>query len=158
MAAIEEIALWAYRNDFIDGANSPTGKVGTPFIIVQPELAASLTKWFRSLGLSYDPVTAETLGSNPGLLDGTGIIGTLNGVMVFTYNHLAVPTGSNDWEFYAGVKEAVAVGLRDPLVRYLTPEENQVDPMPAFRLDQTMEWAAIEVVDDWHRKVVIKAD
>ena len=69
--AIERLSLAAYRLDVVDG-EQVAGSAGSPFIIIQPELATVLRRDLRNLGLSLDPLTEETLRGNVGIAEGDG--------------------------------------------------------------------------------------
>ena len=156
MIAIDTWALHATRQNAVDGEMSPTGSASRPFLIFQPELIKSLRSWLRRIGLHFDPLTQQLLAQNPGLA-GTGYVGTLSGCDIFDWNYLAVPTGTDNWEAYAGIREAVAMAVRDPLVQVFNPQENQSDK-PGWRMRQAIEYAAVEVFDNLHAKIVIHAD
>ena len=155
MEAIDDFALRMVRVNAIDGAGSPTGSASSPFMIVQPELVRSLRAWLRSLGLNFDPLTAELLRGNPGLA-GQGYVGNLSGVSLFQWNHLRVPDGT-EWLCYAGVREAFAVGVRPVLVQYFDPANNQVEDNPSYLFRQTAEYAYVETMDELHYKINIEA-
>ena len=158
VAVIKLFSIVAYRANAIIGASSPTGGAGIPFMIMQPELGASLSDYLEDKGLSFDPLTAEILRANPAVRQGVGVIGVYRGVRLFTWNHLSVPTGTDNWSCYAGLPEAYAVGIRPPLAQYFAPGENQVSTKPAHLMRQAGDWAGVEVNNGWHRKISIKAD
>ena len=157
MSAIDEFAIAMYRANAIDGEGTPTGSVGRPFMIVHPELIASLRKWLRNLGLSFDPLTQEILSQNPGVA-GRGYVGTLSGINIYGWNHLAIPTADSPWPCYAGVAEAAAVAVRPPLIQFFSPQENQVSDNPSWLLRQVADYAYVELVDGLHRKIEIVSD
>ena len=155
-AAIQSFSLAMYRANAISGEGSPTGAAGTPFMILQPELIASLRSWLLNKGLSFDALTAEILRENPGMAEALGYVGNLSGVRLYAWNHLAIATGVNWPNGYAGITQAYAVGQREPLVQYFTPQENQTSE-PGHLLRQLGEFAGVEVEDAWHRKIQIRA-
>ena len=155
MIAIDAWALHAKRQNAVDGEMSPTGSASRPFLIFQPELIKSLRSWLRKQGLHFDPLTMQLLTQNPGMA-GMGYVGTLSGCDVYDWNHLAVPGVGNKWECYAGIREAVAVAVRDPLVQVFSPEQNQSDT-PGWRMRQAIEYAFVEVFDNLHQKITIHA-
>ena len=157
LQAIEAFALIAYRANVIDGEGSPTGGAGRPFIVLQPELTMSLSQYMEAQGIHFDPLSAELLKENPSSMMGQ-YMGNLRGVGVYSWNALVVPTGSTNWLAYAGIREAVAVGIRPPVVQYFPPETNQVSSEPAHIMRQAGDYAIIEVFNSLHRKIVIHSD
>ena len=137
MEVIDRFSLAMFRADAIDGESSPTGQAGVPFMILQPELIASLRDWMRAEKLAFDPLTMELLRDNPGMA-GRGYIGNLSGVQLYSWNHLAIPVGSNNWAAYAGITQAAAVGMRPTLTQYFMPQDNQVSDHPAHLLRQAV--------------------
>ena len=156
--AIDQFVLLAYRADAVDNAGSPTGGAGRPFLIFQPELVLSFSQWLEELGLSFDPLTAQLLGNNPAEFNGGGYAGRYHGADVYSWNHLAVPTGADNWAAYGAIPQAYAVGIRPPLMQYFDPKANQVSTKPAHLIRQVGDWAGVEVADALHRKIVINSD
>ena len=157
LTAIEAFALVAYRANVIDGEGSPTGGAGRPFIILPPELSMSLSQYMETQGIHFDPLSSELLKENPAAMAGQ-YMGNLRGVSVYSWNAIAVPTGTNNWTAYAGVREAMAVGIRPPIVQYFPPETNQVSDNPQHLMRQAGDYGIIEVMDGLHRKIVVHAD
>ena len=73
----------------------------------------------------------------------------------YSWNGLAIPSGVN-WQAYAGVREAVAVGLRPALMQYWDPANNPT-MQKGHLMRQAQDFAMTEVVDALHRKIVIRA-
>ena len=160
--AIEDFSLRAYRANLVDG-QIIAGSTGTPFMIFPPELALVLRRDLRALGLSLDALTAETLTQNVGIADPqtTQFIGSLMGVRLFSWNHLAVPSAGNMWPLYAAVPAAaaLAVGGEEGVrvaTQFLPPGENQVSTKPAYLFRQVVDSAYAEVVDNFHFKYRIE--
>lgn len=156
LEAIEHFALKAYRANVIDGEGSPTGQAGAPFMILQPELTMSLTRYMESLGLKFDPLSSELLKDNPSAMTGQ-YIGNLRGVSLYSWNNLAVPASGANWEFYAGIREAMAVGIRPPITQYFPPESNQVSSKPEHLMRQAGDYAVVEILDGLHEKYICHA-
>ena len=155
-AAIQEFALQMYRANIIDGEASPTGGASQPFMVLQPELIASMSTWLLDKGLSFDPLTAQLLTENPSMTD-RGYKGTLLGVNLYAYNDLAVPTGVAWTGGYAGVREAATVATKHAYIQMFPPEENQISLMPALLMRQAVAYGFAELVNDIHFKVSIRA-
>ena len=131
---------------------------GTPALVIPPELCLSFSIWLEEKGLAFDPLTREILRDNPADFNGMDIAGRYHGVDIIGWNHIAVPTGSNNWTGYAAIPEAYAVGIRPALTQYWDPSNNQISGNPAHLIRSVADWAGVEVEDAWHRKVDIKSD
>ena len=157
--AIMKTALQMNRANALGGDPSPTGGPrGYPFIILQPELVTSYAVWLKNQGLAFDPLTADLLHGNVAGMEGVSDINMYLGVLIISWNHLTVPTGTNNWLAYAGMMEACAVGIRPPLVQYHDPGDNQVASNPAHTIRSAGDYAFVEVVDGLHAKVEIEAN
>ena len=155
---VDQIALIVYRANAVLSAASPTAQVGTPVLVISPELCLSFSIWLEEKGLGFDPLTREILRDNPANFNGMDIAGRYHGVDIIGWNHIGVPGGNNNWSGYAAIPEAYAVGIRPALSQYWDPANNQISSNPAHLIRSVADWAGVEVEDAWHRKVDIKSD
>lgn len=155
---IELFALAMVDANVVDGDMSPTDGPGMPWVIIQPALALSLSRWLQDQKIRFDPFSLALFNQNPAALMEPNPLHMYSGVMVLTWNHLPTPNGAGtNWLAYGGVMAAGAVGIREPIIQYFPPELNQVSSAPAHLLRQIGDYAAVELEDDFHRKLVIDA-
>ena len=160
ISAIEDFSGRAYRLNVIDG-DFVGGTPGRPFMVLHPELVRNLRRELRDKGLSLDRLTDDSLKGNVGTA--VQYFETLMGVNIFSWNHLAVPTGSDNWELYAAMPAAVAVGAggdfnKRATSQTFTPDDNQISSKPAHLHRETVDYAYVEVLDALHFQYVLHAD
>ena len=58
--------------------------------------------------------------------------GRLFGIDIFTWNGIAIPTGTANWKMLAGVRAGAYANVRPVLNQFFSPSENQVSTKPAY--------------------------
>lgn len=155
---IELFALAMVDANVVDGDMSPTDSPGMPWVIIQPALALSLSRWLQDQKIRFEPFSLAMFNQNPAALMEPNPLHMYSGCLVLVWNHLPTPSGAGtNWDCYGGVMAAGACGIREPIIQYFPPELNQVSAAPSHLLRQIGDYAVTELDDDFHRKLVVDA-
>ena len=104
-------------------------KTSRPYLVVPGDIWRAFAKWALDKQLSWDMLTADVL-QNGSVLAGQRYKGTIEGIDVYRDGQLAEPStfGTNDWELYGGVREAITFAERQTYVNAIPATLNQDGP------------------------------
>ena len=136
--AIKGVELKLQRANALDGVGDA---VGQKWMIMPPELFVSLRDYMFNQKQGWDLLTADLLRTGS-VLASAEFQGRLFGIDIFTWNGIAIPTGTANWKMLAGVRAGAYANVRPVLNQFFSPSENQVSTKPAYLSRMTMEFAA----------------
>ena len=136
--SIEAFELYLQRADALDGIGDA---VGQKWMVMPPEVFRALRVYMLAEDLHWDLLT-QSLLSGGSVLGGAQYQGRLLGIDIFTWNGIAIPTGTNNWKYIAGTRAGAYANVRPVLNQFFDPSENQVSSKPAYLSRMTMEAAA----------------
>ena len=112
------------------------------------------TDWLLDEKYQLDELTRSVL-TGPSVFDSAMYRGNIHGVEIFTTSALSAPASSGSsqkWTFYLGVPQAITFAQRNPLVSFITPEDNQTGPDYLLRQIHTHGRLAV------HENLIYKAE
>ena len=136
--AIKGFSLKLQRANALDGVGDA---VGQKWMIMPPELFATLRDYMLSQKLGWDLLT-ESLLRQGSVLGTAEYHGRLFGIDIFSWNGIAIPTGTDDWKMVAGVRAGAYANVRPVINQFFSPSENQVSTKPAYLSRMTMDFGA----------------
>ena len=140
--AIRAFSLYMFRNNAIQPGQLIGGTVGTPFMVMQPELLIGFSDWLVDQGYSWDTLTQSGLVGNSVL--GRGAYrGTLHGVELYSSNTMAVPATNKNWVFYGATDQVMTVAQKPTFTQIISPMENQKGPK--WLLRTITRWGSVEI-------------
>ena len=137
--------------------------VGRKFMVLPPELFDGFTNWLLEQNFQWDALTSDLL--EQGSVRGGGMFqGRLRGIDIFTDNNVAVPTGSANWNFFAGVRASWRANIRrlPGYTQIFSPGENQISDHPAHLMREAIDIGWLEIskgdVAGLNHRFTIEAD
>ena len=152
--AIEAFELLLQRADALDGIGDA---VGQKWMVMPPEIFRALRVHMLKVDLHWDLLTASLL-SGGSVLGGAQYQGRLLGIDIFTWNGVAIPTGTSNWKFIAGCRAGAYANVRPSINQFFDPSENQVSSKPAYLSRMAMETAAAMGEGSVFQEITIHAD
>ena len=141
--AVQAFAIKCKRAN-VDSIESDS--VGRKFMVLPVELMVGFANWMLEQNFQWDALTNELLSE--GSVRGGGMFqGRLLGIDLFTDNNIAVPTGSADWNFFAGVRASWRANVRrlPGYTQIFSPAENQTSTKPAYLMREAVDMGWLEI-------------
>ncbi len=129
--AIRRFEIYCQRKALFQPGSLIGGGVGTPVVVMHPELHSGYAKWFaQTYGGAWEAV-GRTVLQNSSILGAERFRGMPHGIPLFVTNDLAVPTGSSGgttrpWKFYGITDQCNTFARKPSIVKVLDPSNPAV--------------------------------
>ena len=118
--AIRAFELYLYRLNVLDPGMLIGGEVGSPWMIMSPELMDGFVAWMADNNYHWDSLTSASL-VNSSVLGTERFRGRLRGIELYVTNNFPVP-GDRQWKIYGGTNQCATYATKPPLVMIYPPD------------------------------------